>query len=341
MLDVDGEPCTAQTFLTRVHPEDRGALEQAIAHAIQTHTEYQQEFRAVWRDGQVRWLEGRGRVYYAADGRALRMIGVATDITARKHAQEEAWRLQEQAALAASALEADRLKTALLNTVSHELRTPLGVIKGFASTLLAFPGRLDAAEQRAFLQEIESAADRLTDLVNDLLEVSRMESGTVPMQQEPLRLGDLLRRATADASRRYPERHITLDTSCNPGIRGDPHRLVQVAVNLIDNAVKFSPDGGEVAVSAWCAQGIAGFSVRDRGIGIAPEYHGRIFDRFYRVDTPRAREIGGAGLGLALCREIIERHGGTITVESAAGAGTTVTVRLPTRTEPLEAEAAG
>jgi PAS domain S-box-containing protein len=341
MLDVEGEPATMQTFVSRFHPEDAGGMEQAVRHAIRDRIEFHHEFRIVSRSGETRWVEGRGRVHYSADGRPVRMIGVSADITARKLAEEERERLQQQAAAAGSALEADRLKTQLLNTVSHELRTPLGVIKGFASTLLAFPDRLEAEEQRAFVEEIDGAADRLTDLVNDLLEVARLESGSMTMTCEPVRLGDVLERAASDVLRRYPDRRVALDAACNPAIDGDARRLTQVATNLIDNAVKFSPSGDEVAVLAGCGGGEASFSVSDRGIGIAPEHHGRIFERFYRVDTPSTRDIGGTGLGLAICREIVERHGGTIAVTSAEGAGTTVTVRLPFNESALSVDAAG
>jgi signal transduction histidine kinase len=237
-------------------------------------------------------------------------------------------------------LEADRLKTQLLNTVSHELRTPLGVIKGFASTLLAFPERVNAEEQRAFLEEIDSAADRLTDLVNDLLEAGCLESGTMTIVREPLRLGEVLERAARDVQRRYPDRRISVDTGCNPAHFGDRRRLAQVAANLIDNAVKFSPDGGEIAVTTECTGDAVTFSVADQGIGVAPEHHERIFGRFFRVQSRRTREIGGTGLGLAICREIVERHGGAIEVTSAEGAGTTMTVRLPATAEPLYADAA-
>lgn len=341
MLDVDGAPATMETFMARVHPDDSKRVQRAVRDAIRNRAEFLLEFRIVRRSGEIHWVEGRGRVHYAVDGSPIRMIGVGADITSRKLAEEERARLQQQAAAAGSALEADRLKTQLLNTVSHELRTPLGVIKGFASTLLAFPGRLEPEEQRGFIEEIDGAADRLTDLVNDLLEVARLESGALNLVREPVRLGELLQRAAGDVQRRYPERRIAVETACNPAVTGDARRLTRVATNLIDNAVKFSPAGGEIAVTAACRGGEATFSVTDRGIGIAPEHHQRVFERFYRVESQDTREIGGTGLGLAFCREIVERHGGAIAVCSAEGAGTSVTVRLPFNERSLSADAAG
>jgi signal transduction histidine kinase len=239
-------------------------------------------------------------------------------------------RLQREAAAAAAALEADRLKTDLLNTVSHELRTPLAAIKGFTTTIQSFYDRISEEEMREFLGEIDSASDRLQELIENLLQLSRMESGTFQLTMEPVQLRGMLEWAAEESRRRHAEREITLEmVSEPPEIRGDGRRLGQVVANLIENAVKYSPDGGVVEVRAGASTTGAWFSVTDHGLGIAPEHVDQIFERFYRVDTPRTREIGGTGLGLAICKRIIEEHGGRIEVASTEGMGSTFTVILP------------
>lgn len=244
----------------------------------------------------------------------------------------ESLRLQQQATAAAAALEADRLKTDLLNTVSHELRTPLAAIKGFSTTLIMYGDRLEAEERTSFLEEIDQAADRLTELVDNLLQLSRLESGTLQMVHEPVALSAVLVRTVEDVHRRHPHRRITPAIAADlPPVTGDARRLGQVVANLLDNAVKYSPDGGAIEVAAHTEPGGLTFSVTDHGLGIPTDSQARVFERFYRVETGPARDIGGTGLGLAICRLIVEAHGGRIGVVSREGAGSTFSVFLPAR----------
>jgi signal transduction histidine kinase len=239
--------------------------------------------------------------------------------------------LQREATGAAAALEADRLKGELLSTVSHELRTPLAAIKGFSSTLLMYFRRLPRAEQIAFLQEIDSAADRLTELVENLLQLSRLESGALKVEREPVALSGVLASAVEDARRRHTQRAIDFDPAPDlPVVLADQRRIRQVVSNLLENAVKFSPDGGAVTIAAHrTPDGSAEFSITDHGIGIPAAERERVFERFHRVTTGRAADIGGTGLGLAICRRIVEQHGGHITLLSVEGEGSTFTVTLP------------
>jgi signal transduction histidine kinase len=240
-------------------------------------------------------------------------------------------RLQQEATAAAAALETERFKTDLLNTVSHELRTPLAAIKGFSSAMLMFGKRMPRGEQTAFLQEIDSAADRLTELVDNLLDLARLESGSLPIALAPLDLTETLRAAVEGTRAHHRHRVITSSLPSVPlNIQGDERRLRQVASNLLENAVKYSPEGGDIELSAApVPDGGASFSVRDHGIGIPAAHLGKLFQRFYRVDTGPARDIGGTGLGLAICRRIVEEHGGRIEVMSTEGEGSTFTVTLP------------
>jgi signal transduction histidine kinase len=232
--------------------------------------------------------------------------------------------------LSLRAAEVDRLQVDVLNTVSHELRSPLAAIKGFTTTLISFFDRLTRDDQFDCLREIDGAADRMMELVDNLLDLARLQSGMVKIERSATALGDALEAAVAETRHRYPDRVISLELVPDlPLIRADPRRLRQVATNLIDNAVKYSPDGGEVEVCATALESDVLFKVTDHGIGIAPEHLEKVFDQFFRVSDLRTREIVGTGLGLAICRRIVEEHGGTIDVESAVGVGTAVTVRLP------------
>jgi two-component system sensor histidine kinase KdpD len=253
------------------------------------------------------------------------------DVTQRRQIEAERDRLREEQARIRSALETDRLKTELLNTVSHELRTPLAAIKGYATALLLFPDDVDQAERTAFLQEIEDAADRLSELVENLLQVGRGDVSVLDLRLERHDLGPLVAQAVVDARRRFPERTIELhDDGAAQPILADPHRIRQVLFNLIDNAIKFSPSTAAITISrSATADGRSHVIVQDRGIGIPPEHHERIFEPFYRVGEGPGHAAGGTGLGLAICRRIIEAHGGTIKVESVPGAGSAFIATLP------------
>lgn len=236
----------------------------------------------------------------------------------------------------------ERMKTAFISTVSHELRTPLTSIKGFISTLLADnEGYYDDATRREFYGIIDSECDRLHRLIKDLLDISRIEQGrAMQMNWEQVDLVQLTEKVLA-AQRAYAKEHVlTLDFSPEfLPIEADPDKMDQILTNLVNNAIKYSPQGGNVRVIgriiAASTQGehpqSVAVRVSDEGMGIPREHLPKIFDRFYRVDNRDNREIGGTGIGLALVKALVEGHGGTVTVESEPGSGTTFTVVLPVR----------
>jgi signal transduction histidine kinase len=290
------------------------------------------EGRLVRLDGVVIDVEVTAIPFRHEGQPALQMI--VRDVTERRRLEAERWELEqrEQVARAAAtaAAEADRLKGELINTVSHELRTPLGAIKGFTTLLLTYRDQIPDDELHEYLGEIDGAADRLHELVDNLLRLAQLETGDLRMERRPVSVADMLTAAVEEARRRHPDREIRLRIAHGMlPVQGDGRRLGQVAANLLDNAVKYSPDGGPVEVEAQSIAGQVTFSVTDRGLGIPEAARGRIFERFYRVETGRAGEIGGTGLGLAICHRIVEAHGGVMTVESTEGAGSTFTVTLP------------
>ncbi len=221
-----------------------------------------------------------------------------------------------------------RLQDDFVSTITHELRTPLGFIKGYSTSLLREDAEWDEATQREFLQIIDEEADRLSRLIEDMLESSRLHSKTLQFKFSPVRIDSLVRDVAARMSVRRPELQIIFDLQPVPVIPGDGKRLSQVFENLFGNAVKYAPNSA-VTVVMYAAAGVIRVSVADKGEGIPREYLPYIFERFYRV--PGERSIPGTGLGLYICKQIIEAHGGKIWAESTLGLGTTFFIELPVR----------
>jgi signal transduction histidine kinase len=234
--------------------------------------------------------------------------------------------------------ELDEMKSQLLSTVSHELRTPLASIKGFATTLLREDVEWDEASRHEFLSIIDKESDRLSELIGNLLDMSRIEAGTLRMEPEPTDLSPIIEE-TATGFRMMTHDHrfyLRLSPSL-PLVKADPRRTRQVLRNLVENAVKYSPEGGPITIGAQVRADTVQISVADQGIGIDPQQLNSIFDRFYQVDSASTRKVGGSGLGLSICKAIIEAHDGEIWAESQPGAGSTFCFTLPVAPLPGEA----
>ncbi|MBV9579918.1 MAG: GAF domain-containing protein [Chloroflexi bacterium] len=234
--------------------------------------------------------------------------------------------------------ELDRMKTELLGTVSHELRTPLGSIKGYATTLLTHGNKLRKDEQREFLEIIDSEADRLRDLIENLLDLSRLEAGVLRIDRQPTRLGNSVREVVRKVELASPTHAFVLEWPADdPMVNADQKRIYQVIQNLMTNAVKYSPDGGCITVSGRVERRELAISVADEGLGIPEAEIDKIFDRFHRVQTEVSRNIGGTGLGLAICKGLVEAHGGQISASSAGEShGSTFSFTLPLLVEALD-----
>ncbi len=214
---------------------------------------------------------------------------------------------------------------------SHELRTPLTVIRTEAEVALGKP--LSFADTQALLGSILEECNRLTRLTDQLLALARQDAGLVPPRRGPVRFGDLARDA-AETLRSFAEaKGVALNETSGPAdgavVLGDPDLLRQVLVNLIDNAIKYTPAGGSVDVAVAADRNAVTARVQDTGEGISDEHLPHVFDRFYRVDKARSRAEGGTGLGLSIARSLVEAHGGTVELASVPGEGTMVTVTLP------------
>ena len=227
--------------------------------------------------------------------------------------------------------ELEKTRQEFVANVSHELRTPLSLIKGFVETLLE-GAKNDPELSTRFLQTIEKHTDRLTYLIEDLLTISRLESGQILMNRGPAELRAEAERVTDDLRTRAAEKQITLENLVPVGLtaHADAERLQQVFFNLVENAIKYGRNEGRVSLGARATDGDKiELWVRDDGPGIPAESCERIFERFYRVDRARARETGGTGLGLSIVKHIVQAHGGEVWVKSELGKGTTFFFTLP------------
>lgn len=224
---------------------------------------------------------------------------------------------------------AEKLKSQLLSTVSHELRTPLATIKGSTSMLHEHYQRLTPELLAQHLKDIEEEADKLTELISNLLEMSRIDAGVLKIHPQPINLISVLESTVSAAQRRITSHSISLVAPAElPACFGDARRIEQIVANMLDNAAKYSPPGKPITVRVEGRSQDLAVSVSDHGQGISPEHLGHIFDRFYQIDK---RDSGrhGIGLGLAICRGLVEAHGGGIWVESRLGEGSTFSFSLP------------
>jgi two-component system phosphate regulon sensor histidine kinase PhoR len=226
----------------------------------------------------------------------------------------------------------ERIRTEFLGNVSHELRTPIFAIQGMLETLL-HGGLDDRNISRDFIDRSLNNTQRLNTLLSDLIEISRIESGDMKMSFRYFSLKDFVAQVISEINPLAEQKHIRISTHDIPNdieVMGDKERLKQAVLNLLDNAIKYTPAEGVVQIGIAKAEENVRLSVTDNGIGIAEEHLPRIFERFYRVDKERSREVGGTGLGLAIVKHIIEAHGSKIEVESKVGQGSTFSFTMKT-----------
>jgi len=276
--------------------------------------EYEKEY--IRKDGTVLPVMLRAWLISDERGKPSGMWSIVRDITEHKKISEYE--------------ELDRLKSKLLSTVSHELRTPLSIVKGYSTMLLKYESRLCDEEKLEYLKSIDRATDRLTELVDHLLDMSRLEAGLMKLEKQSTNISKLIREAVAEAKLSAPKHDIVADMGQRlTRLEVDPRRIRQVLDNLINNAVKYSSEETKVAVSAQRNSTQLRISVADQGTGIPTEDLERVFDRMYRVEQRLTPEVGGIGLGLSICKGLVEAHGGRIWVESKLGKGSTFHFTLP------------
>jgi PAS domain S-box-containing protein len=299
-----------------------------------------QEKCYVKRNGESFWvLQTVEPVKY--NGNIKYYLANLVDFTERKKTQDQLERANKQL------LELDKLKDNFISMVSHELRTPLTSIKSFTEILLNYEE--DRTTQKEFLRIIDSESDRLLRLINDFLDISKIQAGRMQWQKARLSLIDVIQQAADSLRPLIEEAKLVLSTDLQPGlppVLGDKDRLIQVVTNLLSNSIKFTPESGNIIVKSWRENSLDTgdneeniiVSISDSGIGIAPENFGLIFENFGQVGNSLKNKPKGTGLGLPICKKIIEYFGGKIWVESELGKGSTFFFSLPLVKEPDQIE---
>jgi len=313
-------------FLRFIHPEDLKILQEATQTCISSQAPHQVEFRIVWPDGSVHWVQCRGRtIYDSASQLPLRMLGTVIDITARKKHQDD---LQKALSEAKSASD---LKSAFLANMSHEIRTPLGAILGFAE-ILADPGTTEN-DRGQFASIIERNGRILSRLIDDILDLSKVESGHLQLENVSFSLRKTIEAfwptpQLSAASKSLPL-ELSIDPQTSDQIMGDPTRWTQILLNLLQNAIKFT-ERGQVRLDVFEAENRIHFQITDTGIGISAEQKAQLFFAFRQADESITRRYGGTGLGLALSKKLAHLLGGDIQLlESQLGSGSRFLVTLP------------
>jgi two-component system phosphate regulon sensor histidine kinase PhoR len=233
----------------------------------------------------------------------------------------------------------EQAKSDFVSTVSHELRTPLTSIKAYVATLRRKDVEFDDRTREEFLRVVEEEADRLTRLIADILDVSKIESGRLELKKRDFDIVQLVNIVTDRIQSQTQDHRIKLDTDQTAAsVNGDPDKIEQVLMNLLDNAIKYSPDGGDILITLEVGRRMLELAVCDNGVGIPEDHLTSIFEKFHRVDNTATREIYGTGLGLYVTKSIIESHGGTIWAESQMEKGSSFHFTLPFSSRPNQGE---
>ncbi|MEI7644642.1 MAG: ATP-binding protein [Chloroflexales bacterium] len=324
-----------EAWLQGIHPDDRVESDTISAQARRGERPYDTEFRVVWPDGSIHVLKAFADVIWSVDGTPERMIGVNYDITEIKHAEAVLAAHTETLSKANNDLtHALQFKSEFLAMMSHELRTPLNVILGYTQILAEeFYGPL-TERQHAALDSVTQSGQHLLGILSDILDMAHLDSGAANLDLQPVAVDLLCLTALEYVQSAAQQKDIRLLRTVTYGIKGlraDERRLTQILVNLLDNAVKFTQQGGTVGleVTTDVAQEQITFTVWDTGIGITEADYSRLFTPFTQVDAKLSRQYGGIGLGLALVRRLVDLHGGSISLTSTPGQGSRFTVSLP------------
>ncbi|MDT8395925.1 MAG: ATP-binding protein [bacterium] len=311
----------AAAFLLGVREEDvvdrpiqevlrNSTLQRFVSTTLESDSPLEEE--AVFYNGQKRYIQAHGTPLNDAAGKRMGALVVLNDVTNIRHLEN--------------------IRREFVANASHEIRTPITSIKGFVETLM--DGALDDPEvTRRFLGIIGKHSDRLNTIVADLLDLSRVEtaveSGEMSFEESSIR--EVVDKAVEACHAGIEEKDIRLKVNCPQELRGNinPPLLVMALINLLENAVKYSKDGGRIIIVCSKTESTLELSVQDEGSGIEAKHLPRLFERFYRVDKARSREVGGTGLGLAIVKHIVQAHNGEVSVTSTPGKGSTFTISLP------------
>lgn len=329
---VTAEPdWTYEKFMDHVHPHDRAGVTQSFHAALNELHDWRFQCRVIWADASVHWISAHASLQPQGN-KPPRLLGIVTEITQQKLAEAAQLKALHLEAQNREILEANRLKSQFLTNLSHELRTPLNAIIGFADLLSAGAVLPESPKFAQFLSQIASHGRHLLQLITDVLDLSKVESGKFEFFPESVDLALLVKEVSDILHTEVQRKQLQLSTDIAPALtdlRLDPARLKQVLYNFMSNAIKFTPEGGHVTVTAR-AHGTdqVCIEVADSGIGIVPDDLPRLFTEFPQLKAGRNTQHQGTGLGLALTRRLVEAQGGSVGVRSELGRGSTFHVVL-------------
>jgi PAS domain S-box-containing protein len=327
-----------EVFFNHVVPEDRELVQQRFEEAFRTgHLEF--ECRILRVDKAVHWISAKGEVSRNQQHQPIRMMGVITDVTERKRAEAEKAKFMDRLAASNRELElrnreverVTKLKSKFLASMSHELRTPLNAIVGFSDLLAEQTAGQLNDKQKRFVGHIKQGSAHLLQLINDILDLSKIEAGQLELRCEDFRVKDTLPEVLSTVRPLAMVKNIQIEQKMenDQHVYADRVRFKQILYNLLSNAVKFTPKAGRIDIDCRKDGNWVCISVTDTGVGIRAEDQAVIFEEFRQVEGPAGATQEGTGLGLAITRRLVEQQGGRITLESEFGKGSRFTFTLP------------
>lgn len=321
-------PFTSVEIENLIHPEDVVAVQRAWRHAIDTHIEFNMDYRVLRPDGSVAYINGSGKPVFDEQGELVSMIGTLQDISIRKQYERELLSAKETADAA------NRAKSEFLANMSHEIRTPLNAVLGFAELLR---NQMHDEQQKSYVQAVIASGKTLLTLINDILDLSKIEAGMIPIHAEYTEIHHIVEEIRQVFAERVREKHLNflVDVPARISFVLDPGRLRQILLNLVGNAVKFT-EQGYVRVTAVVRRSVQPeneselcLQVEDTGIGIPQSQQSVIFEAFRQQDGQSTRKYGGTGLGLTITKRLVEAMHGTIALRSEVGKGSVFEVVIP------------
>lgn len=298
-------------FINVVYPDDLKLVRTTLDKAISEKSSYELEFRAFGQMRKIIWLFTRAKVFFDSNGKPVRMLGATIDITARK-------KLEKQ-------------KDEFIGLASHELKTPVTSLKAYGQVLQKLFEKKGDKQSVLLLQKMDIQINKLTNLIADLLDVTKIQEGKLEFRKTRFALNQLISEVVEEIQRTTDKHRIVAHLIPKVKIMGDQERYAQVLINLLTNAIKYSPGNKKITLSSKRVNDEIWITVKDRGLGIPVDKQSQVFKRFFRVENKAAETYPGLGLGLYISKEIIERQNGKIWVESSAGKGAKFTFTIPIR----------
>jgi PAS domain S-box-containing protein len=313
-----------RTYSSIIDPEDLERVWNNAHAALETGYLYTIEYRIITSSGNRKWVWERGRGYYESD-KLVALEGFISDITERKRIEEELIRAKEKAE------QSDRLKTAFLHNISHEIRTPMNAIVGF-TTLLDSPDTTDES-RRQYIDIIYQSSNQLLSIITDIVDISNIETGLVKISRSNINMNHLIRSLYDQYRMKAREHGLVLNFTTHlddpeAQVVTDETKVIQIFSNLINNALRFTKKG-RIELGYVLRGEMVEFFVSDTGIGIAPEYQQKVFERFFQVEGPSSKQYSGTGLGLSISKAYAELLGGSIWLISTPGEGSLFCFSIP------------